>query len=135
MIDIIHKGSNSFFIDDDGRDHVIPLFSTSRYIAEGKFTVKIEGLEKHYKSITHDLGITKKHTVHLYVSPKDSKSFPTHTDPIDVFIYVIEGTKVMEVNNFAHTIKEGEYISIPAGTPHRAINNYNSTMLSIGVEC
>ena len=40
-----------------------------------------EGLEKHYKSITHDLGITKKHTVHLYVSPKDSKSFPTHTDP------------------------------------------------------
>jgi quercetin dioxygenase-like cupin family protein len=135
MIDIIHKGSTSFFIDNDGRDHVIPLFSTSRYIAEGKFTVKIEGLEKHYKSITHDLGITKKHTVHLYVSPKDSKSFPTHTDPIDVFIYVIEGTKVMEVDNFTHTIKEGEYISIPAGTPHRAINNYNSTMLSIGVEC
>ena len=43
MIDIIHKGSTSFFIDDDGRDHVIPLFSTSRYIAEGKFTVKING--------------------------------------------------------------------------------------------
>ena len=41
----------------------------------------------------------------------------------------------MEVDNFTHTIKEGEYISIPAGTPHRAINNYNSTMLSIGVEC
>ena len=135
MIDIIHKGSNSFFIDEDGRDHNIPLFSTSRYIAEGKFTVKIEGLEKQYKNITHDLGITKKHSIHLYISPKDSKSFPTHTDPIDVFIYVIEGTKVMEVNNSIHTIKEGEYISIPAGTPHRAINNYNSTMLSIGVEC
>ena len=135
MIDIIHKGSNSFFIDEDERDHNIPLFSTSRYIAEGKFTVKIEGLEKQYKNITHDLGITKKHSVHLYISPKDSKSFPTHTDPIDVFIYVIEGTKVMEVNNSTHTIKEGEYISIPAGTPHKAINNYNSTMLSIGVEC
>ena len=135
MIDIIHKGSNSFFIDEDGRDHNIPLFSTSRYIAEGKFTVKIEGLEKQYKNITHDLGITKKHSVHLYISPKDSKSFPTHTDPIDVFIYVIEGTKVMEVNNSTYTIKEGEYISIPAGTPHKAINNYNSTMLSIGVEC
>lgn len=135
MIDIIHKGSNSFFIDDQGRDHTIPLFSTSRYIAEGKFTVKIEGLEKQYESIAHDLGITKKHSVHLYISPKDSKSFPTHTDPIDVFIYVIEGTKVMEVDNFTHTIKEGEYICIPAGTPHRAINNYNSTMLSIGVEC
>lgn len=70
----------------------------------------------------------------MYISPKDSKSFPTHTDPIDVFIYVIEGTKVMEVNNSTHTIKEGEYISIPAGTPHRAINSYNSTMLSIGIE-
>jgi len=135
MIDIIHKGSQSFFIDDDGRDHVIPIFSTSRYIAENKFTVKIEGLEKQYESIIHDLGITKKHTVHLYISPKNSKSFPIHTDPIDVFIYVIEGTKVMEVNNSMHTIKAGEYISIPAGTPHRAINNYNSTMLSIGVEC
>ena len=135
MIDIIHKGSTSFFIDNDGRDHVIPLFSTSRYIAEGKFTVKIEGLEKHYKSIHEELGLTKKHSVHLYVSPKNSMSFPTHTAPIDVFIYVIEGTKVMEVSNSIHTIKEGEYISIPAGTPHRAINNYDSTMLSIGVEC
>jgi quercetin dioxygenase-like cupin family protein len=134
MIDIIHKGSNSFFIDNDGRDHHIPLFSTSRYIAEGKFTVKIEGLEKHYKSITHDLGITKKHSVHLYISPKDSKSFPTHTDPIDVFIYVIEGIKTMEVDKSIHTIKAGEYISIPAETPHRAINIHDSTMLSIGIK-
>ena len=134
MIDIIHKGSNSFFIDDEGRDHAIPLFSTSRYIAEGQFTVKIEGLETQYESITHDLGIDKKHSVHLYISPKDSKSFPTHTDPIDVFIYVIEGTKVMEVNNSIHTIKEGEYIFIPAETPHRAINIHDSTMLSIGIK-
>ena len=134
MIDIIHKGSSSFFIDDDGRDHVIPLFSTSRYIAEGKFTVKIEGLEKHYKSITHNLGITKKHTVHLYVSPKDSKSFPMHTDPIDVFIYVMQGTKTMMVEEELFIIEEGHHIHIPAGTPHRATNTEPSIMLSIGIE-
>ena len=135
MIDILHKGSKSFYIDDIGRDHEIPLLSTSRYIAEAKFTVKIEGLEDEYKSITQKLGITKKHTVHLYISPQDSKSFAMHTDPIDVFIYVIENKKMMIVDNIHYVIEAGEYISIPAGTSHEAINMYDSTMLSIGIEC
>lgn len=135
MIEILHKGSKSFYIDDCGRDHEIPLMSTSRYIAENKFTVKIEGLENEYQRVIQSLGITKKHSAHLYVSPKDSMSFPIHTDPIDVFIYVIEGKKEMEIDNIIHIIDAGEYVSIPAGTRHRAINRYDSTMLSIGIEC
>jgi len=40
----------------------------------------------------------------------------------------------MEVKYSIHTIKEGEYIFIPAETPHRAINIHDSTMLSIGIK-
>lgn len=134
MLEKLHKGSKACFIDDAGRDHVIPVLSISRYIAEERNVIKVEGLEQEFKHIVQELGITKKHTVHCYISPPFSVSFPEHKDPIDVFIYVLEGSKTMMIDNNITIIEEGYHIKIPANTPHYAMNTDASIMLSIGIE-
>jgi len=134
MLEILHKGSKACFIDDTGRDHVIPIFSVGRYLAEGRYVVKVEGLEQEFKHIIEKLKITENHSVHCYISPKFAKSFDVHTDPIDVFIYCLEGTKVMSIDEQLVYIEPETFVRIPANTPHRALNIFDSTMLSIGVE-
>ena len=134
MLDILHKGSKACFIDSAGRDHIIPVLSIGRHIAEERNVVKVEGLEHEFEHIVQKLGITDKHTVHCYISPPFGISFPDHTDPIDVFIYVLEGSKTMMVDGEITIIEEGSYIKIPANTPHHAMNIEPSIMLSIGIE-
>lgn len=126
-----HHGSAAYYIDDQGLDHPIPVEIVDRYIAEGHYTVKVEGLEGMYdiSQIT-----SKPHTVHMYVSPGGAISFPKHTDPYPVFIHVLEGVKVMEVDGEIKTIHQGDTLEIPANTPHRALNEYDSVMLSIGYD-
>ena len=114
-------------IDDQGRDHVIDLLSVDYYIAENKNTVKVEGLENYF---TEHL----PNSVHCYVSPAGAASFNEHTDPVDVKIVCVDGTKTMEVNGEEIEIPAGKSITIPANTPHRATNKYRSTMLSVGYE-
>jgi len=128
---MFHLGRTAYYIDDQGRDHEIPMMMVDRYIAEGKYTVKVEGLEDHY-DVSHIT--TEPHTIHAYVSPKGAVSFPTHTDPYPVFIYCISGVKVMEVDGTEVNIHEGSVYKISSNVPHRALNKESSTMLSIGLE-
>ena len=134
MLDILHKGSKASYIDDTGRDHIIPVFSVGRYIAEEKYVVKVEGLENCFKYVAEKLSIKDNYTIHCYVSPPLGVSFPEHSDPIDVFIYCLQGSKTMMVKEEIFIIEEGHHIFIPAGTPHRATNVDPSIMLSIGIE-
>lgn len=129
--DMYHLGTAAYYIDEEGRDHEIPMLLIDKYIAEGKYTVKVEGLEGHY-DISHIT--TEPHTVHVYIAPKDAPSFPTHTDPYPVFIYCLEGVKEMEVDGSCVFINEGSVFKINANTPHRALNSSASVMLSIGLE-
>ena len=131
MHHLLHLGTAAYYIDEQGRDHQIPVFLIDKYIAEGKYTVKVEGLEDHY-DVSHIT--TEPHTIHAYVAPKDAPSFPTHTDPYPVFIYCLEGVKAMEVNGFQVMINEGSVFKINTNTPHRALNTSASVMLSIGLE-
>lgn len=134
MLEILHKGSKACYIDEHGRDHSIPIFSVGKYIAEERYVVKVEGLEDCFEDIIKKLGIKDNHSIHCYVSPPFGVSFPEHSDPIDVFIYVMQGTKTMMVEEELFIIDEGHHIHIPAGTPHRATNTEPSIMLSIGIE-
>ena len=134
MLDILHQGSKAYYIDDQGRDHSIPVFSVGKHIAEERHVVKVEGLENSFKDVAKKLGIQDNHSIHCYISPPFGVSFPEHTDPIDVFIYVMQGTKTMMVEEELFIIDEGHHIHIPAGTPHRATNTEPSIMLSIGIE-
>lgn len=134
MLEILHKGSKAAFIDNEGRDHEIPVLSIGRYIAEERFVVKVEGLEHEFKHIVDEIGITEDYSIHCYISPSMGKSFPEHTDPMDVFIYVLEGYKVMMIDGDMFGIEDGSWIKIEANTPHYAMNVEPSIMLSIGIE-
>jgi mannose-6-phosphate isomerase-like protein (cupin superfamily) len=94
-------------------------------LAEQHDTLKVEGIELLY-GFEHG-------TIHAFRYWKDSPSFPVHTDPVDVILEVHEGEKFIEVNGEMHNIIKGETISIPANTPHRALNEKQGLMLSYGL--
>jgi mannose-6-phosphate isomerase-like protein (cupin superfamily) len=125
--DFLYNGTIAMFIDNLGRDHVIDMNLIDYYIAEEKYTVKVEGLEKHFSEYLPN-------TVHCFVSPKNAPSFPEHLDPVDVRIVCIKGTKTLKVKGDNVVLKEGESIFLPANTPHQATNLYDSIILSIGYE-
>jgi mannose-6-phosphate isomerase-like protein (cupin superfamily) len=103
--------------------------------------IKIEAIEKlnhELQTLCDQVAMEFDHhgpvTCHLFVSPADSKSFPMHKDPDDVLLLVIEGEKTMKVNSGLVELVTGDYLFLPAGTPHCAINKSASKMLSIGLE-
>lgn len=103
--------------------------------------LKIEGLEKlssKLHSVCAMIAQAFDHngpvTCHLFQSPENALSFPIHTDPDDVYLYVVSGTKTMIVDGIECVIEKGERLFIPKNTPHQAINNHPSQMLSFGLE-
>lgn len=107
----------------------------------GKNVLKIEGLEKlshKLYSACQKLATTLRHhgpvTCHMFHSPQDAQSFPMHTDPDDVYLYIVSGTKNMIVNGVDYELQAGERLFIPRNTPHQAINKRASQMLSFGLE-
>lgn len=127
MYEFLQHGTAAKIIDEQGRDHDIELSVVDYYIAEGKYTVKVEGLESYFNEYFPK-------TVHCYIAPAGAPSFESHADPYDVEIKCINGIKTMIVDGEKVLIREGERILIPANVLHKATNEYDSVMLSIGHE-
>ena len=68
------------------------------------------------------------------MAPAGGYTFKPHTDPDDVLIYVVEGEKGMVVETTVYDLKAGDSLFIPANTPHYAVNNKASIMISLGLE-
>lgn len=127
------------FINTKGE--IIPLSSFSELYSDEPKTVKVEGMERFSKEV-YDLCEHFRHlhsfvgpiTCHAFIAQEDSPSFPMHTDPDDVIIYCCEGRKSMDINGQYITLEVGESVWIPANTPHRALNEHASMILSIGLE-
>lgn len=124
------------YIDVQGRQ-ITPLDGLDMMVVREHGTIKIEGMEKisrhvwdQLKRLCHD-GPT---TCHVFVSNANSPSFPDHTDPDDVVLFVVDGEKNIIINGKEHVLGKGQSVNIPAGTVHRAINRKASVMLSIGFE-
>lgn len=105
------------------------------------FPVKIEGMERFNRTLYHiSLELAKRYnhdgpvSCHLFISPKDSLSFPLHEDMEDVIIYMVSGGKVFEGVSGSVELSAGDSIFIPRGVPHRAVNTNSSVMLSFGLE-
>lgn len=126
------ENKRSFYIDISGKDSIIESDTYEEYlaIAQTKLalqqeTLKIEGIEK--------LCGFKNGTIHAFRYWQDSPSFGVHTDPVDVVIEVKQGWKVMEVTDQKYSIFEGCILTIPANTPHRALNEEEGLMFSYGL--
>ncbi len=119
----------------------IPLLSFSQLYTDEPKTIKVEGMERfskevyelcqHFRYLHSFVGPV---TCHAFIAQEGSPSFPMHTDPDDVIIYCCDGRKSMDINGQHITLEVGESVWIPANTPHRALNEHASTMLSIGLE-
>lgn len=109
-------------------------------------TIKVEGVERAspqiWKRLHEFAGSFGRNnapiSAHLFIAKAGSPSFPMHTDYDDVHILCLDGIKTMEVmidgEPVVFDIKPGECLYIPHGVEHRALNTYDSTMLSIGFD-
>jgi mannose-6-phosphate isomerase-like protein (cupin superfamily) len=104
-------------------------------------TIKIEGMEKLSNTLyrlcrqiadkmSHDGPVT----CHLFLSRSGSESFPVHTDPDNVLIYIVNGEKTIVLDNETITLTTDQALFMPYGTNHQAINQKESIMLSFGLE-
>ena len=103
--------------------------------------IKIEGIERLNRTMFKECGRLAGHyghngyvSCHLFLSPKDSISFNMHTDPDDVIIHMVKGSKVFESPTTTILLREGDSLYIPRDSHHRAINTDDSIMLSFGLE-
>jgi mannose-6-phosphate isomerase-like protein (cupin superfamily) len=126
-------------IDEEGRQ--IYLDNLKELYEYASCTIKLEQMEKYNQEIfnyCHSLSKTYNHvgpiTCHVFRSFKNSKSFGLHTDPDDVIMYCVHGSKKIIVNDVEHILKNQESLFIPANTKHEAINEEESLMLSFGLE-
>jgi mannose-6-phosphate isomerase-like protein (cupin superfamily) len=130
LISVIDKESRQIYVDNLKELYEYP-----------SCTIKLEQMEKYNKEIFNYCQFLAKNyshqgpiTCHLFRSLKGSKSFGLHTDPDNVIILCIEGIKDIVVDNIKYKLKPQDSLFIPANTPHEAINEENSLMLSFGLE-
>lgn len=70
----------------------------------------------------HDLSAPGREVVQVRVDFDPGYVAPMHTHPGEEIIYVIEGTLEYEIGGKKVTVKAGDVLFVPAGTPHTAKN-------------
>jgi mannose-6-phosphate isomerase-like protein (cupin superfamily) len=137
--DLVYDEKLISIIDDLGRQIYLDRLG-DLYKHHGS-TIKVEGLEKYNESLfkkCFEIGQKYNHfgpvTCHAFRGFLNSFSFPLHTDPDDVLLYMIYGEKKIIIGDDEMYLKAGDEIFIPANTKHRAIYTGDSLMLSFGLE-
>jgi len=133
--ELVYQQDLLYYIDSEGKDYLIKDIGKLHSVYN--HCIKLQGLEKYNekifnycKSFAHDGPVT----CHAFRSYKNSKSFPEHTDPDNLFIQVIHGSLNLILDGKSIKLNMGETISIPANTKHQAINDDESLILSFGLE-
>ena len=70
----------------------------------------------------HDLSAPGREVIQVRVDFDPGYVAPMHTHPGEEIIYVIEGTLEYEIGGKVVTVKAGDVLFVPAGTPHSAKN-------------
>ncbi|BAS04861.1 putative cupin superfamily protein [Ralstonia phage RSF1] len=130
-----------FTIDAEGRDHRHSNVYDFVNKKAGR-SIKIEGIERLNRTmwdfcnliVNGPINKPLPFSCHLFIAGQNDASFPDHTDPDGVFLYVVEGTKTMIVEGTTYTLEKDQTLYIPPGTVHRAENREASVMLSIGFD-
>ena len=137
--DLIYEQKIISVIDKEGRQ--IFVDNLGELYRHTSCTIKVEQMEKYNSAIFkygRHLSRIHRHsgpvTCHAFRAFRQSNSFGLHTDPDDVIIYCIFGEKKMIVGGVEHTLIPHDTLFIPANTPHQAINDKESLILSFGLE-
>lgn len=64
----------------------------------------------------------------VHITLKSGEKLITHTTPVDVFFYVLDGTGTVEIGNEKQTVGKDTLIDSPAYVPHGWQNDSNSTL-------
>ena len=120
------------FIDEHQRQRYIEQTDIWAYRGKitdlwmsGDDTIKIEGYEQ-FKYIENG-------TIHIFYSPAGGPTFPLHSDPVNVIIEVIDGSKCIETFNGEYHMSPGQNMFLRAGVEHRAINYEKALTYSYGI--
>src|SRR5919107_3700840 len=70
----------------------------------------------------HDLSAPGREVVQVRVDFDPGYVAPRHTHPGEEIIYVLEGTLEYEIDGRTATVKPGDVLFVPAGTPHSVKN-------------
>ena len=70
----------------------------------------------------HDLSAPGREVIQVRVDFDPGYVAPMHTHPGEEIVYVIEGTLEYEIGGKKSTVKAGDVLFVPAGTPHTAKN-------------
>jgi len=130
LISVINEEGKQIFVDN-----------LSELYKFNACTIKLEHMEIYSKEIydyckllsskyNNDLPVT----CHVFRAFRQSLSFGLHTDPDDVILRCIWGKKRMSVNGKIVDLYADQEVFIPANTPHEALNDEESLMLSFGLE-
>lgn len=86
--------------------------------------IKVEGLEDVIKGFK---------SVHLFYNQKSRRSFKWHTDPVNVQLHVLKGTKFLQVRNKNYKLVAGQSARITKNHLHRAWSVADTWALSVEV--
>jgi len=135
-----YENNQIIYIDKKGKDYKVKeeitygvWLKTYKEIPN----IKVEGLEDkffHLKVLEQYQLNFKIKNVHLFYNQYGGFSFPEHIDDIDVFLYVIKGSKKIYIDNEPFLIKEDQAVLIPKGVKHKVDSSANTWALSIGCE-
>lgn len=119
---------------------VSTIGSLLEHVNDPKVVVNLERYSKESYAYINDVARSVGHdgpvTLHLYITPSGGVSFPSHTDPDDVVVCLIEGEKRFEIDSVEFDMIIGCCYLIKRGIYHRAVSSGEggSVMLSIGLE-
>ena len=141
----------SFFVLDKNTKEV----DSSIYLADYKLEAKallekfkdknvivvknLEAYNKEIENICNKLSSnTKYHTnLHMYLTPGYGESFKTHKDDRHIYIKMLYGEKIIVCKESgvdkSYHLKKNNWMHIPFGLEHRAVNCGPAISLSFGV--
>lgn len=105
-------------------------------------TIKVEEVDKIFRDFYVEAQRIKAATgheghcvAHLFWAQPGSPSLVRHQDPFDITLMCVYGKKTLEVGDERVVLdQDNPSIFMPAGTWHRATNEFESIMISFGNE-
>ena len=133
------RDAKVFYIENGEENMLFPdsyKNTISKIKAKSKNTFKVEGFEKYDEWISTVCNFkTEEEYIdcHFYWGKEGKSSFISHTDPYDVVILMLSGTKKMVFSDEETILNPGEFVYIPGNKEHYADNLTENISLSFGI--